>query len=61
MVVLKPASFKKILKQATAAGAQKTIIIAQEYLDNKELIVKDMDSGEQRNTAESEFLKSLGS
>lgn len=57
----KPSSFKKILKQATAANAQKTIIIAQEYLDNKELIVKDMSTGQQMNIAESAFLTSLGS
>ena len=56
----KPASFKKILKQADAAKAKKTIIIAKEYLDNNELIVKDMSTGQQQTIAEADFLSRIG-
>jgi histidyl-tRNA synthetase len=55
----KPASFKKILKQATAANAKNTIIIAQEYLDNKELIVKDMATGQQETILQADLLARL--
>jgi histidyl-tRNA synthetase len=57
----KPASFKKILKQATAANAKSTIIIAQEYLDKKELVVKDMATGEQETILQADLLARLNS
>lgn len=54
----KSSSFKKILKQASSVQAAKTIIIAQEYLDNSELIVKDMATGDQTTVHESSIIKS---
>ena len=52
----KKSSFKKILKQAAAANADKTIIIAQEYLESGSLVLKDMASGEQTTLTENDLL-----
>ncbi len=46
------------LKQASASGAAKCVIVGQEYLQ-KRLIVKDMTKGEQMEVPESEFLNSI--
>ena len=54
----KSSSFKKILKQASAVQASKTVIIAQEYLEKSELIVKDMATGQQDMILASEFINS---
>ena len=40
-------ALKKQLKQATALGAGKCVIVGDEYSDQKKLVIKDMDSGEQ--------------
>ena len=43
----KPAGPGKALKAASGAGAKKCVIIAQEFVDRNELIVKDMATGVQ--------------
>ena len=55
----KKGSFGKLLKQASAVNASKCIILAQEYIDSKELIIKDMKSGDQQSLTEKDFLQSL--
>jgi histidyl-tRNA synthetase len=51
-------SLSKQLKQASAQNAQKCIIIGEEF-NNNQLIVKDMDSGEQELVDTDEFLSQL--
>ncbi len=48
----------KQLKQASMQNAQKCIIIAEEFKDNK-LIIKDMKTGEQKNVEYDTFLSEL--
>ena len=55
----KKGSFGKLLKQASAVNASKCIILAQEYIDKKELIIKDMQSGDQQSLTERDFLENL--
>jgi histidyl-tRNA synthetase len=43
----KSANLSKQLKQASAQNAKKCIIIGQEFIDNNQLVVKDMTTGEQ--------------
>jgi len=54
----KGGSLKKQLKEASAANANKCIIIGQEY-DNGELVVKDMTTGEQETVSEDKFWAQL--
>ena len=51
----KSASLKKQLKQATAWGARKCVIIGDEYSEAKKLVVKDMATGEQKLVAAEGF------
>ena len=55
-----PPSLGKQLKEAAARNAKKCIIIGGEY-NQKELVVKDMGTGEQVNVDIDEFLKGLES
>ena len=43
----KNVSLKKQLKQAAGANARRFVIVGDEYVANKELVVKDMSTGEQ--------------
>ena len=49
-------SIKKALKQALAANAAKLLILAQEYTDNQELIIKDLHTQTQTTIPESELV-----
>ncbi len=49
----------KQLKEASSQNAGKCIIIGQEYIDRKELAVKDMVSGEQTQVGEDQFFSQL--
>ncbi|HEG43122.1 MAG TPA: histidine--tRNA ligase [Phycisphaerales bacterium] len=55
----KPLNFKKQLKQASAANADACVILALEYQNVKELIIKDMKDGSQKQVPEESFLKSI--
>jgi len=50
----KAGSLKKQLKEASSANARTCIIIGQEY-ENRELVVKDMSTGEQETILEEKF------
>ncbi len=54
----KPAGLSKQLKQASAANAQNCIIIAEEFKENM-LIIKDMNTGQQKNVKYDTFLAEL--
>ncbi len=49
----------KQLKEAAAQKANKCVIIGQEYVDKKELIIRDMVSGEQTQVGEDQFFSQL--
>lgn len=49
----------KQLKEASSQNAGRCIIIGQEYLDSKELVIKDMVSGEQTQVGVDRFLAEL--
>lgn len=51
----KSGSLKKQLKQAAAANAGKVVIVADEYIARKELVVKDMTTGEQELVEATDF------
>ncbi len=51
----------KQLKEASAQEAKKCIIVGQEFLNNKQLVIKDMSSGEQELVDYEEFLAGLKS
>jgi histidyl-tRNA synthetase len=53
------ASLSKQLKQASAQKARKFIIIGEEFLENNQLIVKDMATGEQELVNIAEFMSRL--
>jgi len=55
----KSASLSKQLKQAAAAGAQNCLIIADEYINKKQFILKKMATGSQINISETDFLKQI--
>ncbi len=55
----KAAGLGKQLKQASAYNAAKTIILGQEYSDAKQLVIKDMVSGQQGAVKEDAFVKEL--
>lgn len=57
----KSVALGKQLKQASAKGAGKCIIVGAEYADNKELAIKDMTTGEQETVKAELFLAELGS
>lgn len=46
----------KQLKQASAVGAKKCMIVGQEFAEKRQLIIKDMMSGEQRIISEKDLL-----
>ena len=52
----KPANLGKQLKQASAVGAEKCIIIGEEFRDNN-LVIKDMATGDQQTINANEFLE----
>ena len=54
----KGGSLKKQLREASSASAKKCIIIGAEY-ENRELVVKDMTTGEQETIAEDKFWAEL--
>ncbi|HCO93535.1 MAG TPA: histidine--tRNA ligase [Phycisphaerales bacterium] len=57
----KPKSgLSKQLKEASAQMAKKCLIVGQEYVDKKQLVVKDMATGEQELINVDEFLSQLG-
>jgi histidyl-tRNA synthetase len=49
----------KQLKQADAAGTKKVIILGQEYSRGGNLVIKDMQSGQQEEVGWESFLASL--
>jgi histidyl-tRNA synthetase len=53
------AGLSKQIKEASAQNAKKCIIVGQEYLDNKQLVVKDMATGEQELVDYDAFLSGL--
>ena len=53
------AGLSKQFKEASAQNAKKCIIVGQEYVDNNQLAVKDMASGEQELVNFDEFLSQL--
>ncbi len=55
------AGLSKQFKEASAQNAGKCIIVGQEYVDNKQLAVKDMMTGEQTLVDYAEFLSGLAS
>jgi histidyl-tRNA synthetase len=57
----KSVALGKQLKQASARGAGKCIIVGAEYADNKELAIKDMTTGEQETVKVESFLAESGS
>ena len=57
----KSVALGKQLKQASAKGAGKCIIVGAEYADNKELAIKDMITGEQETVKVESFLAESGS
>jgi histidyl-tRNA synthetase len=58
----KPQSgLSKQLKEASVQEAKKCIIVGQEFLNNKQLVIKDMGSGEQKLVDYEEFLAGLES
>ena len=57
----KSVALGKQLKQASAKGAGKCIIVGAEYADNKELAIKDMTTGEQETVKVESFLAESGS
>lgn len=56
----KAAKLGKQLKLASSRGAEKCVIIGEEYRDNK-LVVKDMETGQQQLVDADEFLSTLPS
>ena len=57
----KPKSgLSKQLKEASSQNVKKCIIVGQEYVDNNQLAVKDMATGEQELVNVDEFLSQLG-
>jgi histidyl-tRNA synthetase len=52
----KAAKMKKLMKAASDQKAAKAIILGREYIENGELVVKDMQSGEQQTISCEEFL-----
>lgn len=57
----KQGKLTKQLKEAAAQGAGKCIIIGGEYGENRELVVKDMASGQQNTVGADSFLSGLDS
>ena len=57
----KPGGLSKQLKEAAGQNAQKCLIIGQEYSEKKQLVIKDMASGEQTLVDAEQFLASLSS
>ncbi|MCU0913657.1 MAG: histidine--tRNA ligase [Planctomycetes bacterium] len=51
----------KQLKDATAQGARKCIIIGQEYVERRQLVIKDMATGVQESIDVEQFLSRLSS
>jgi histidyl-tRNA synthetase len=51
----------KQLKEAASQNAQKCIIIGQEYAEKKQLVIKDMTTGDQDTVDAEQFLASLSS
>ncbi len=47
----KPIKMKKLMKQASTLGAMHCVILGQEFIESKELVVKNMASKEQRNVS----------
>jgi len=56
----KPAALGKQLKQASAANAAKTIILGQELIQQNQLVIKDMASGEQQLIDPDNLIGSIG-
>jgi len=57
----KRGGLSKQLKEAASQKAQRCIIIGQEYSDKRELVIKDMATGDQTSTGAEAFLASLSS
>jgi len=57
----KQGGLSKQLKEAAGQNAKKCIILGQEYSQNKQVVVKDMATGEQRLIDVEQFLSQLGS
>ncbi len=55
----KLSGLSKQLKEASSQNASKCIIIGQEYVDRKELAIKDMTSGEQTQVGVDQFFAEL--
>jgi len=57
----KAGGLSKQLKEAAGQNAQKCVILGQEYAEKKQLVVKDMGTGEQALVDAEQFLASLSS
>jgi histidyl-tRNA synthetase len=57
----KPGGLSKQLKEAAGQNAQKCLIVGQEYSEKKQLVIKDMASGDQTLVDAEQFLASLSS
>lgn len=55
----KGGNLKKQLKQASSINAKTCVIIGQEFIDNGELVIKDMATGEQKNIKADDFISHL--
>jgi len=55
----KGGTLKKQLKQASSVNAKNCVIIGQEFIDNNELVIKDMTTGNQQLVDYDKFLTEL--
>ncbi len=55
----KPIKMKKLMKQASNLGAKHCIVLGQEFIESKELVVKNMASQEQKNMSLDALLAQL--
>ncbi|ARN57924.1 histidine--tRNA ligase [Sedimentisphaera salicampi] len=55
----KKAKMKKLMKQASETGAEKSIILGGEYIENKQIVLKNMETSEQRTVDYKQFCDEL--
>lgn len=56
----KRGGLSKQLKEATGQNAKKCVIVGQEYADRRQVVIKDMATGEQQTVDAERFLSELG-
>ena len=57
----KRGGLSKQLKEAAGQNAKKCVIVGQEYEDHRQVVIKDMATGEQKTVDAEQFLSQLGS